>query len=402
MRLQITTCLAWCALSASAFLPSIRESKRLENLRSTPNNIDVAFNNKQEEILKKKQALYNLLNVAEKNDNAVFQDYVDRVLACPKTKEPLSIRTLTPKLEGGSAGVKISLISKESENYPSYTYTGRTDSYFDLLNVVTDDKSSAPDGSDDAESNSSVQNILNSLRVFIPPPLRIAGDDAYVPMRDLFTSPFVSYAYERGWRQGFQAAGFPGIDKEFELVKDYFSPCTPDKESSVVIDMSCATGLMTRRLLNSGKYGRVIGCDYSDAMLNEASTRIRPIELNSEKTRLNLVRCDVAKMPMQAGSVNALHAGAAMHCWPELEDSLAEIYRVLKPGGRYFATTFLSEYFKSVNAVASGINQNVSQQAFQSFTVEYLRELVLGAGFEEDKVKIEVVGLACVIIRCEK
>mmetsp|Transcript_40054 Transcript_40054/g.40690 ORF Transcript_40054/g.40690 Transcript_40054/m.40690 type:complete len:167 (-) Transcript_40054:98-598(-) len=166
--------------------------------------------------------------------------------------------------------------------------------------------------------------------------------------------------------------------------------------------MSCATGLMTRRLLNSGNYGRVIGCDYSDAMLNEASTRIRPIELNSEKTRLNLVRCDVAKMPMQAGSVNALHAGAAMHCWPELEDSLAEIYRVLKPGGRYFATTFETSYFKSVNAVASGINQNVSQQAFQSFTVEYLRELVLGAGFEEDKVKIEVVGLACVIIRCEK
>ena len=36
-----------------------------------------------------------------------------------------------------------------------------------------------------------------------------------------------------------------------------------------------------------------------------------------------------------------MHAGAALHCWPRLEDGLREIRRVLAPGGRFFATTFL-------------------------------------------------------------
>ena len=30
-----------------------------------------------------------------------------------------------------------------------------------------------------------------------------------------------SFVYERGWRQGFVWAGFPGPDKEFELAMDY-------------------------------------------------------------------------------------------------------------------------------------------------------------------------------------
>ena len=66
-------------------------------------------------------------------------------------------------------------------------------------------------------------------------------------MRDLFTSPSVSFAYERGWRQGFAAAGFPGADAEFELANEYFEPAIERRrrgggEGSVLVDMSCATG----------------------------------------------------------------------------------------------------------------------------------------------------------------
>lgn len=34
-----------------------------------------------------------------------------------------------------------------------------------------------------------------------------------------FQTPLVSWLYERGWRQGFNANGFPGIDEEFRLVR---------------------------------------------------------------------------------------------------------------------------------------------------------------------------------------
>jgi len=240
-------------------------------------------------------------------------------------------------------------------------------------------------------------------------------------MRDLFTSPTVSFAYERGWRQGFMAAGFPGPDKEVDMVMDYFDEAvssSPSGEADVdvgrrrttVVDMSCATGLFTRRLAASGRYDRVIGCDYSDSMLSEARRRIRSDDVLSSPTattaataNLDLVRCDVGNIPMGDGSVDALNAGAAMHCWPDLESAMSEIYRVLRPnGGRYFATTFLSAYFGNLQA-AEGGGAGPSKQAFQYFdSVDTLRDMMLRAGFEGGKVDIEILGRACVVIRCEK
>ena len=39
---------------------------------------------------------------------------------------------------------------------------------------------------------------------------------------DTFRNPVVAFLYERGWRQGFANAGFPGVDAEFELVSKWF------------------------------------------------------------------------------------------------------------------------------------------------------------------------------------
>merc|ERR1712157_305402 len=196
-------------------------------------------------------------------------------------------------------------------------------------------------------------------------PIRATFSEDYIPMRDLFTSPAVSFAYERGWRQGFAAAGFPGVEKEFEMVHDYFRPVVSGVDKSVVVDMSCATGLMTRRLSFSGEYTRIIGCDYSQSMLQEARRRIRSAT-TLKKNPIELIRCDVAEIPIQNEKVDALHAGAAMHCWPDVSNGLTEIYRVLKPGGRYFATTFLSKYFRGLQVSERG-RVNPSQQAFNYF-----------------------------------
>lgn len=62
----------------------------------------------------------------------------------------------------------------------------------------------------------------------------------------------------------------------------------------------------------------------------------------------SLQRFSTATPPLGAnpryfqGSLDAIHAGAALHCWPSPTAALAEISRVLRPGGVFVASTFLT------------------------------------------------------------
>lgn len=171
-----------------------------------------------------------------------------------------------------------------------------------------------------------------------------------------------------------------------------------------MIHIFLGTGLFTRIFASQDKYGRVLGCDYSESMLTEARRRIsEESKLSALKTtKLDLVRLDVGQIPMKDETIDCLHAGAAMHCWPDLDAAASEIYRVLKPNGRYFATTFLSPYFSNLSRM-DGQTTTVSQQAFQYFeSIDTLKELLERGGFESDKIQIEVLGTACAVIRAEK
>ena len=342
---------------------------------------------KNEELLARKKKLLSLIGP---------KTFKDPVLADPITKEGVQITS------SNSASFKI--------KSPTSTYKGSADTYLNLLEPVPEVTTSTDD-----DATSFLKSAMRQFVPVVPPPLRGPlnsflgdGEDEYIPMRDLFTNPSVSFAYERGWRQGFAAAGFPGPDTEAQMAIDYFAPVAAlANPSSVIVDMSCATGLFTRRLAKSGTYGRVLGCDYSDSMLTEARRRIKADPELSPKslknTSLDLVRLDVGQIPMRTESVDCLHAGAAMHCWPDLDAAASEIYRVLKPGGRYFATTFLSTYFKNISAIDGQAGTPTSQQAFQYFdSVDTLKDLLVGGGFDESKVTIEILGAACVVIRAEK
>ena len=113
----------------------------------------------------------------------------------------------------------------------------------DLLESATKADSST------SSSSSLLTGVLRQAFPYVPfflrqPLASLSLDGEYIPMRDLFTSPAVSFAYERGWREGFAAAGFPGADVESWMAMDYFAPVVAmaGPANLVVVDMSCATG----------------------------------------------------------------------------------------------------------------------------------------------------------------
>ena len=75
----------------------------------------------------------------------------------------------------------------------------------------------------------------------------------------LFQNPFVAFLYERGWRDRFASIGFPGPDVEAKSAREFIGA-----EATTVLDASCGTGIMTRRL--ASEYKRVVALDFSATM----------------------------------------------------------------------------------------------------------------------------------------
>jgi len=156
--------------------------------------------------------------------------------------------------------------------------------------------------------------------------------------QSLFASPLISFVYERGWRQSFAWAGFPGEAAEFETALGYLSSLSP---GSALLDLSAGSGLFTRRFAASGRFSTIFSADVSEAMLLEAQSLLRASPLPASASPVTFLRCDAARLPFATASLPAVHAGAALHCWPSPTAALAEISRVLGPGGVFVASTFL-------------------------------------------------------------
>ena len=111
-----------------------------------------------------------------------------------------------------------------------------------------------------------------------------------------------------------------------------------------VLDASCGSGLFTRRFLTCGEFSKVFALDFSENMLKQTRQGIdKEPELQQKAVELDLelVRADIARLPFASESLSAVHAGAAIHCWPQPSLAMSEIARVLKPGGRAVLSTFM-------------------------------------------------------------
>ncbi|XP_072990975.1 uncharacterized methyltransferase At1g78140, chloroplastic-like [Typha latifolia] len=174
---------------------------------------------------------------------------------------------------------------------------------------------------------------------------------------ELFRSPLVSFLYERGWRQNFVWGGFPGPEREFEMAKDYLKSTV----GGTIVDASCGSGLFSRQFVKSGMYSLVVALDFSENMLRQCDEFFKQENISTEN--LILVRADISRLPFTSSSIDAVHAGAALHCWPSPSSAVAEISRVLRPGGVFVATTFILDIFPPAIPALRTVRQYISQIA---------------------------------------
>jgi ubiquinone/menaquinone biosynthesis C-methylase UbiE len=103
------------------------------------------------------------------------------------------------------------------------------------------------------------------------------------------------------------------------------------RRGDTVLDLACGTGLNFRHIIKwIGPEGRLVGVDFTRAMLRRAQGKIR----SHRWDRVTLVEGDASGLPLASDSCDGVLCAYAMIIIPEYRQAIAEAVRVLKPGGR--------------------------------------------------------------------
>lgn len=100
-----------------------------------------------------------------------------------------------------------------------------------------------------------------------------------------------------------------------------------------VLDVACGTGTSSMYLAKSG--AKVTGCDFSPGMLAVAGARARARALDIE-----FVFGDAVKLPFDAASFDAAAISFGLRNVADTNRALAEMRRVVKPGGNLAVCEF--------------------------------------------------------------
>ncbi|MDP9865006.1 MULTISPECIES: class I SAM-dependent methyltransferase [Streptosporangium] len=152
------------------------------------------------------------------------------------------------------------------------------------------------------------------------------------PAQRLMRSGFLPRIYERVWRPALIGAmkGPLGPDtrQEVALVRGMLALGPADQ----VLDVACGPGNVTRALARDIDGGLVVGIDASAPMLARA---VRDTRSGS----VGYVRADAVDLPFRPASFDAVCCLAALYLFARPFDALAEMARVLRPGGRIAVMT---------------------------------------------------------------
>lgn len=173
---------------------------------------------------------------------------------------------------------------------------------------------------------------------------------------------------------GYLLYRFPlGHRPGFDLVLDRLPPEADDR----IAEIGCGGGVFMRRALMSGCQGLAI--DHSPDMVNNAS-RLNHHEVKSG--RLEVLHGDAAQLPASDSSFDKAYCLNAFFFFPDPQASIAEMARILKPGGRLALVTSPPEFEPQI---ARFSKRMASSMRFDA--IETLDDWMRTAGLETEEMK---------------
>ena len=149
------------------------------------------------------------------------------------------------------------------------------------------------------------------------------GDEVYNIMAD-------DYTQLEGYNADADLGLGCGLPTEFAKIK----------EGDTVIDLGSGAGndaFIARRFV--GEKGKVLGVDFTEAMIARARDNAEKLGLNNVEFRLG----DIDDMPVTSNYADVIVSNCVLNLVPNKNKVIGEIFRVLKPGGHFSISDIVLE-----------------------------------------------------------
>ena len=104
------------------------------------------------------------------------------------------------------------------------------------------------------------------------------------------------------------------------------------KNGDIVVDLGSGAGndcFVARH--ETGESGKVIGIDFTEAMIDKARTNAEKLGFNNVEFRLG----DIEKIPVTANVADVVVSNCVMNLVPDKPKAFGEVYRIMKTGGHF-------------------------------------------------------------------
>jgi ubiquinone/menaquinone biosynthesis C-methylase UbiE len=110
----------------------------------------------------------------------------------------------------------------------------------------------------------------------------------------------------------------------------------PVSAGQTVLDVGCGTGALAQAMSRAAADVTVVGVDVTATMLRHAQAKLGHA--------VSIVAGDVAHLPFRSEAFDVVVSASSFHYWTDPSAGLAEVARVLRPGGRLVVTDWCDDY----------------------------------------------------------
>lgn len=150
------------------------------------------------------------------------------------------------------------------------------------------------------------------------------------------------------------------------------------------LEVACGTGTLLELVLRWRRWHKlppvdVTGVDYAESMLAGAMHRFRG------QPNFHFKHADAAALPFAEASFDTANIANSVHCFPDVDGALRDVWRVLKPGATLAANVLLyPRGIAPLRAIARRINEWGMRKGilYTPYEKEDIRARILAAGFE--------------------